>query len=80
MIVMRKELREDGRRVGFAAFGDMDVADEPTLTYSRRAAKSGRWPASPRHARRQSANPRSNSLTLVLLRVRSSTCLTITAQ
>ena len=64
---------------GFATIGDMDVADEPHRMYLRVSRKP---PAGqPRDdAEPQSANPRSNSLTEVLLRVFASTCLTITAQ
>ena len=75
----RLQVRKAGRHALAATFGGMDAADEPTWTYSRRVADSAWRPAS-RDTINQSANPRSSSFTLVLPRVFSSTCLTITAQ
>lgn len=73
-----RNFRKVGRRVLSATIGSMDAADEPTGKYWRRVADSARRPTSRQNG--QSANPRSRSLTLVLPRVFSSTCLTITAQ
>ena len=60
----RLQVRKAGRRALAATFGGMDAADEPTWTYSRRVADGAWRPASRGH--HQS--------------IRSSTCLTITAQ